>query len=179
MKTLLQSLRLLILLTLLTGILYPLLVTAVAGHLFAEMANGSLISKNKRVIGSSLIAQKCAREDLFWPRPSACDYGTLPSGASNFGPTSAVLAKTIMDRQVLFGADAPVDLLTASGSGLDPHVSPEGALYQVPRIAKSRHLSEEQIKQLVAAHTESPQYGFLGSARVNILALNIALQQLR
>ena len=98
MKTMLQSLRMLILLTVLTGLLYPILITVLAGTCFHDKATGSLISKHNTVIGSSLLAQKCEKEDLFWPRPSGCDYGTLPSGASNLGPTSAALAKALDDR---------------------------------------------------------------------------------
>ena len=179
MKTMLQSLRMLILLTVLTGLLYPILITVLAGTCFHDKATGSLISKHNTVIGSSLLAQKCEKEDLFWPRPSGCDYGTLPSGASNLGPTSAALAKALDDRRKQFGENAPVDLLTASGSGLDPHISPEAAIFQIERIAKARNCPASKLEEMVHAHTETPQFGFLGSARVNVFALNIALNQLQ
>ena len=179
MKILIQSLRMLILLTVLTGILYPILITLLAGACFHDKATGSLISNHNTVIGSSLLAQKCEKENYFWPRPSGCDYGTVPSGASNLGPTSAALAKTLDDRRKQFGENAPVDLLTASGSGLDPHISPEAAIFQIERIAKARNLPENRLEEMVHAHTENPQFGILGSARVNVFTLNIALNQLQ
>jgi K+-transporting ATPase ATPase C chain len=179
MKTLLQSLRMLILLTVLTGILYPILITLLACACFHDKAMGSLIFNHNTVVGSSLLVQKCEQEDLFWPRPSGCDYGTVPSGASNLGPTSAALAKLLDDRRKQFGENAPVDLLTASGSGLDPHISPEAAMFQIARIAKSRKLPASRLEEMVRTHTENPQFGILGSARVNVFALNIALNQLQ
>lgn len=179
MKTLIQSLRMLLLLTILTGVLYPILITVLAGACFHDKANGSLITSNNTLIGSSLLAQKCEKEEFFWPRPSGCDYGTVPSGASNLGPTSAALAKALDDRRKQIGENAPVDLLTASGSGLDPHISPEAALFQIGRIAKARNLSTSRLEEIVRIHTESPQFQILGSPRVNVFALNIALNQLK
>jgi K+-transporting ATPase ATPase C chain len=179
MKTIIQSLRIYIVLTLLTGIFYPLAMTGIAQLLFPKQANGSKIVENGKVIGSDLLAQKFESPRYFWPRPSTADYATVASGASNKGPTSADLKKSIDERQAKFGNDAPVDLLTASGSGLDPHISPEAARSQIQRVAKARKMSIQQISALVDQATEQPQFGFLGEPRVNVLRLNQALDQLR
>jgi potassium-transporting ATPase KdpC subunit len=179
MKTIIQSLRIYIVLTLLTGIFYPLAMTGIAQLLFPKQANGSKIVENGKVIGSDLLAQKFESPRYFWPRPSAADYATVASGASNKGPTSADLKKSIDERQAKFGNDAPVDLLTASGSGLDPHISPEAARSQIQRVAKARKMSIQQISALVDQATEQPQFGFLGEPRVNVLRLNQTLDQLR
>jgi K+-transporting ATPase ATPase C chain len=179
MKTILQSLRIYIVLTLLTGILYPLALTGVAQLLFPKRANGSRITENGKLLGSDLIAQKFESPRYFWPRPSSADYTTLPSGASNKGPTSADLKKTIDERREKFGNDAPVDLLTASGSGLDPHISPEAAHSQISRVAAARNISVQKISELVDQTVEQPQFGFLGEPRVNVLRLNKALDEVR
>jgi K+-transporting ATPase ATPase C chain len=179
MKTIIQSLRIYIVLTLLTGIFYPLAMTGIAQLLFPKQANGSKIVENGKVIGSDLLAQKFESPRYFWPRPSAADYATAASGASNKGPTSAGLKKSIDERQAKFGNDAPVDLLTASGSGLDPHISPEAARSQIQRVAKARKMSIQQISALVDQATEQPQFGFLGEPRVNVLRLNQTLDQVR
>lgn len=179
MKTLTQSLRIYLLLTLLTGIVYPAVMTAVAQLIFPSQANGSRVLQNGKLIGSDLLAQKFNSPRYFWPRPSAADFATVPSGASNKGPISADLKKSIDERRGKFGNDAPVDLLTASASGLDPHISPEAALQQIPRIADSRNMPPQKIEELVDQITESPQLGFLGEPRVNVLRLNLALDHLR
>ncbi|MEY2601613.1 MAG: potassium-transporting ATPase KdpC subunit [Verrucomicrobiota bacterium] len=179
MKTILQSLRIYIILTLLTGILYPLAMTGVAQLLFPKQANGSRIVENGKLIGSDLLVQKFESPRYFWPRPSSADYATVPSGASNKGPTSADLKKSIDERRAKFGKDAPVDLLTASGSGLDPHISPEAARSQVARVAAERNVSIQKVTTLVDQTIEEPQFGFLGEPRVNVLQLNRALDQLR
>jgi K+-transporting ATPase ATPase C chain len=179
MKTILQSLRIYIILTLLTGILYPLAMTGVAQLLFPKQANGSRIVENGKLIGSDLLVQKFESPRYFWPRPSSSDYATVPSGASNKGPTSADLKKSIDERRAKFGKDAPVDLLTASGSGLDPHISPEAARSQVARVAAERNVSIQKVTTLVDQTIEEPQFGFLGEPRVNVLQLNRALDQLR
>jgi K+-transporting ATPase ATPase C chain len=179
MKTILQSLRIYLVLTLLTGIIYPLAMTGVAQLLFPKQANGSRIIENGKVVGSDLIAQKFESPRYFWPRPSSADYATVPSGASNKGPTSADLKKSIDERRAKFGNDAPVDLLTASGSGLDPHISPEAARSQVTRVAAARNMSIQKISALVDQTIEPPQLGVLGEPRVNVLKLNLALDQLR
>ena len=179
MKTILQSLRIYIILTLLTGILYPLAMTGVAQLLFPKQANGSRTFENSKLVGSDLLVQKFESPRYFWPRPSSADYATVPSGASNKGPTSADLKKSIDERREKFGNDAPVDLLTASGSGLDPHISPEAARLQLARVAAARNMSIQKVTTLVDQAIEPPQLGFLGEPRVNVLKLNLALDQLR
>ena len=179
MKTIIQSLRIYIVLTLLTGILYPLAMTGIAQLLFPKQANGSRIVENGRFIGSDLLAQKFESPRYFWPRPSVADYATVASGATNKGPTSADLKKSIDERREKFGNDAPVDLLTASGSGLDPHISPEAARSQIPRVAAARNMSIQKISQFVDQMIARPQFGFLGEPRVNVLRLNLALDRVR
>ena len=179
MKTILQSLRIYIVLTLLTGILYPLAGTGISQFLFPKQANGSRIVENGKLVGSDLLAQKFESPRYFWPRPSSADYATVPSGASNKGPTSADLKKSIDERRGKFGNDAPVDLLTASGSGLDPHISPEAARSQISRVAAARNMSIQKVTALVDQTIEPPQLGFLGEPRVNVVRLNQSLDQLR
>jgi K+-transporting ATPase ATPase C chain len=179
MKTAIQSIRILIVLTILTGIIYPLSVTGFAKVLFPRQANGSLLIKNGKIIGSELIAQKFADPKYFWPRPSGADYATVASGATNKGPTSADLLKAINDRRKQMGGDAPSDLLTASGSGLDPHISPATAKFQVTRVAAARGVPASKIAALVDALIEPAQLGVLGEPRVNVLALNRALDSLK
>lgn len=165
-------------LTLLTGVIYPLAMTGVAQFLFPKQANGSRVIEQGKLIGSDLIAQKFENPKYFWPRPSAADYATIPSGASNKGPTAADLKKSIDERREKFGTDAPVDLLTASGSGLDPHISPEAARAQIPRIGAARNMSVPKLSALIDQTMEPPQLGFLGEPRVNVLRLNRALDQI-
>ena len=179
MKTVLQAFRLLILLTLLTGFIYPLAVTAVARLAFPKQSAGSLVARDGMPVGSALLAQKFESDRYFWPRPSAADYAALPGNASNLGPTSEALQKAIAERRAKYGADAPVDMLTASASGLDPHISPESAARQVARVASARHLPSQRVDALVSALTEPPQYGIFGEPRVNVLALNLQLDQLK
>ncbi len=178
MKIFLQSLRLYLVLTLLTGIVYPLAFTGLAEAVFPDQANGSLVFTGRKLAGSKLLAQKFESPRYFWPRPSAADFATVPSGASNQGPTSAALRKSIGERRVKFGPNAPVDLLTASGSGLDPHLSPEAARFQIARVAQARRLTTATVAELVERAIESPQFGFLGEPRVNVLQLNLALDHL-
>ena len=174
MKILATSLRLLVVMTILTGILYPLSLVAV-GRIFPDQAGGSLIIRNGKPLGSALLAQKVESPRYFQPRPSAADFSTVPSGASNFGPTSASLAKAIADRRAIWGRDAPADLLTASGSGLDPHLTPEAAAFQVHRVAGARKIPDADVLSLVKKFADGPQFGFLGEPRVRILELNLAL----
>jgi len=155
---------------------------------FSRQANGSLIERDGKVVGSELMAQQFTGPKYFWPRPSAASYGTGPSGfsagsGSNLGPTSAQLqtnvrtnAKALRDGSKL-AADAPVpaDLVYASASGVDPHISPEGAAFQVSRVSAARGMGEDQVKALVEKFTEPSQWGFLGEPRVNVLLLNLAL----
>ena len=179
MKTILQSLRAIIVLTILTGALYPLIVTGLSRVAFPTQAAGSQVSDGDKAIGSALLAQKFEKPEYFWSRPSDADYATVASGASNKGPTSADLVKSIEERHAKFGADAPDELLTASGSGLDPHLSPAAAKYQTARGATARKLSESSINALIDSQTEGPQLGIFGEARVNVLALNRALDGLK
>lgn len=183
------ALFLLIVLTVVTGVLYPLAVTGMAQVLFPRQANGSLIVQNGQPVGSTLIGQPFDDPKYFWGRPSATGpfpYNAAASSGSNLGPTNDVLLKAVRDRIAgLKAADpensspVPVDLVTASGSGLDPHISPAAAEYQVHRVAKVRGLDEAKVRALVADHTEGRQLGILGEARVNVLQLNLALNDLR
>lgn len=187
MKTcVLPALRLFIVLTVLTGVLYPLAVTAVARLAFSHQASGSQVMRQGQLVGSDLLAQKFTSARYFWPRPSACDYGTVPSGASNLGPTSADLQQAVADRATALrtahhlatDAPLPADLLYASGSGLDPHLSPAAARLQVARVAAARALPPARVAALVEHQIEGPQFGLLGDARVNVLRLNLALDTL-
>jgi K+-transporting ATPase ATPase C chain len=166
-------------LTLLTGLIYPLVVTAIGFGLFPHTAGGSLLQRGDLVIGSTLIAQKVQSPRYFWPRPSAADFATVASGASNQGPISDALKQAVGDRRREWGDTAPVELLTASGSGLDPDLSPTGAKYQAARIASERHLGVTEVNSLIDKFTVGSQFGFLGETRVNVLTLNLALDRLK
>lgn len=183
------ALMTLLLLTIITGLLYPLAVTGVAQALFPRQANGSLIVQNGQVLGSSLIGQPFDDLKYFWSRPSATSpfpYNAAASGGSNLGPTNPALIKVMQARvATLTAADPdnplpiPVDLITASGSGLDPHLSPAAADYQVRRVARARGMDEDVVRRLVAEHTEGRQWGVLGEPRVNVLLVNLALDRHR
>lgn len=177
----LQSLRMLIVMTLITGLAYPLLVTGIAQVAFKDQANGSLIVEGGKVRGSSLIGQPFSDPKYFWGRPSATSpmpYNGAASSGSNQGPTNPALKGAVEERIKALGSDArpvPVDLVTASGSGLDPHISPAAADYQVDRVSKARGIAASELKTLVEKHTQDRQWGVLGEPRVNVLELNLAL----
>ena len=184
-KQLLPAVRMTLTLTVLTGLLYPGVVTGLSQLLFPTAANGSLVQQNGRIIGSALIGQNFTRPQYFQPRPSAAGndgYDPTASSGSNFGPTSQKLADRVKASVEKFRKEnpeykgpIPADLLTASGSGLDPHLSPASAAAQAPRVAKVRGVPPEQIQQLIAQSTEDRDLGFLGEPRVNVLRLNLAL----
>jgi K+-transporting ATPase ATPase C chain len=188
LKELKPALLMLALLTLFTGGVYPLLVTGIAQGLFPHQANGSLIEQNGKVVGSEHIGQPFSDPKYFWGRPSATGplpYNAGASSGSNLGPLNPMLEKAVKARiDALKAADPaqtapiPVDLVTASASGLDPHISPAAARWQAPRIARLRGLSEAEVTQLIDAHTEGRQLGLLGEPRVNVVALNMALDDL-
>lgn len=187
----------LVVLTLITGLAYPLAMTGIAGAIFPKQAQGSLIEKDGKVIGSALIGQEWKEDKYFHGRPSAtlapdpadssktvsAPYNAANSGGSNLGPTSKALADRIKEDVDKLKAEnpkmaVPVDLVTTSASGLDPDISPEAALFQVPRVAKVRNLPEDRVMQLVTENTKGRLAGLLGEPRVNVLALNLALDSI-
>jgi K+-transporting ATPase ATPase C chain len=175
--------------TLLTGVAYPLVVTGVGQAVFPHQANGSLIVHDGKPIGSKLIGQSFTSSKYFWGRPSATSpvsYNGAASSGSNLGPTNPAFLEAIQERVAALKAahpgqqgDVPADLVTTSASGLDPHISPAAAEYQVQRVAQARKLLHEKVRELIAAHTESRTLGMLGEARVNVLELNLALDALQ
>ena len=191
MKThLWNSLKMLLVMTVFTGLIYPLVMTAIAQIVFPEQANGSMIRINGKLVGSKLIGQNFTSDKYFWPRPSAIGYNPLPSGGSNYGPTSDTLKDLVEMRRKDFirmnglppDTKVPPDMLYASGSGLDPDISPAAAELQIGRVARARGFGSvrtAELTKLVESHIQAPQLGFLGNARVNVLELNIALDSLR
>ena len=190
MKNILRpALVLFFLLSLITGVVYPLVVTGVAKTLFPQQAAGSLISRDGKVIGSDLIGQNFSDPKHFWGRPSATSpmpYNASASGGSNIGPLNPTLTDAVKGRiEALRAAEpgntaaVPVDLVTTSASGLDPHISPAAARYQVARVARLRGLPADKVQALVDTHTDKPLFGILGESRVHVLRLNLALDNLR
>ena len=194
LKEIRPAILVLVALTVITGLAYPLAMTAIAGVIFPKQAQGSLIERDGKVVGSALIGQEFKDDKYFHGRPSATSapdpadasktvpapYNAANSGGSNLGPTSKALndrVKEDVDRLKAENpnADVPVDLVTTSASGLDPDISPQAALFQAPRVAKARHMPEDRVRQLVAENTEGRLGGLLGEPRVNVLALNLAL----
>ncbi|MEC5397742.1 potassium-transporting ATPase subunit KdpC [Uliginosibacterium sp. H1] len=185
----LPALRLLLVMSVLTGVLYPLVVTGVARVAFPAQSEGSLVERDGRIVGSSLIGQPFSDTKYFWPRPSATapmPNNAAASSGSNQGPLNPALADAVQARIAALKAAEPtpsgaipVDLVTASASGLDPHISPAAAHWQVARVAHARGLDAGRVQQLVAAHTEGRQLGVLGEPRVNVLLLNLALDAVR
>ncbi len=185
-KLIIESCRCLAVLTVITGLAYPLLVTAIAQGLFPAAANGGLIRQNDRVVGARLIGQPFEGTKYFWGRPSATSpfaYNSASSSGSNLGPSNPDFRKAIEGRVAALnaanphGGAIPLDLVTASASGLDPHISPGAALYQAPRVAAARSVPVDHLRQLITRLTDAPQFGILGNAGVNVLLLNQALDR--
>lgn len=186
LKQIYPAIAMTVVLTVLLGIIYPLAVTGLAFVMFPAKAGGSLIEKNGKVIGSSLIGQPFTGPGYFHSRPSAAGtgYDGTASGGTNLGPTSQKLMDNIKTaaeslREENPGSPIPIDMITASASGLDPHITPAAAEFQVPRIAKERGMNADQVRGLVREHTEGRQFGLLGEPRVNVLELNLALDGVR
>jgi K+-transporting ATPase ATPase C chain len=192
LKLIIQSIRQTIIWTLVCGVAYSAVITVIAQVLFPHQANGSLVVRDGKLIGSELLAQQFQGSNYFWPRPSACTYGSSASGivassGSNLGPTSGALQTNVMNNATAFragnnlatNAPVPSDMLFASASGLDPDISAESARLQIARVATSRGLSQDKVKALVGQFVQPPQWGFLGQERVNVLKLNVALDGLK
>jgi K+-transporting ATPase ATPase C chain len=186
-EQILPGLRVKIFMTILLGVVYPLAITGIGQVVFPHQANGSLVTAGGKVVGSELIGQNFVKPEYFQPRPSAAGsdgYDAASSGGSNLGPTSKKLIDRVQASIEKFRKEnpdyqgpIPADLLTASASGLDPHISPESAMAQAPRVAKARSVTADQMQHLIAQYTEGPDLGLLGEPRVNVLRLNLALDE--
>ena len=182
-----SALRINIFFTILFGVVYPLAMTGICQVAFSHRANGSLVISHGKVIGSELIGQSFSRAEYFQPRPSAAGsdgYDATASGGSNYGPTNQKLVDRVKASVEKFRKEnpdyqgpIPADLVTASASGLDPHISPDSALAQMSRVSKARNIATDQVRQLITQHTEGPNLGLLGEPRVNVLRLNLALDE--
>jgi K+-transporting ATPase ATPase C chain len=192
LKLTFQSIRQTLVWSVLCGVIYPALITVICQLCFSHQANGSLVERDGKVIGSELLAQQFQGSNYFWPRPSACTYGSSASGivassGSNLGPTSGTLQTNVQNNAAAFisgnnlptNTVVPVDMVFASASGLDPHISSAAARLQIARVAAARSLPVDQVKALVEQYVEPPQWGFLGQERVNVLKLNVALDALK
>ncbi|MGA9973798.1 MAG: potassium-transporting ATPase subunit KdpC [Candidatus Sulfotelmatobacter sp.] len=184
-KNLITAVLMTVVTTILFGLLFPLVITGMAQVLFPKQANGELVTRNGKMVGSRLIGQSFSSPGYFHSRPSSAGtgYDATSSGGSNLGPTNqSLIARVRGDADRLQkenpGTEIPMDLLTTSGSGLDPDISPEAAEFQVPRISRERGLSEDVVREAVRQHTESRQFGFLGEPRVNVLELNLTLDEI-
>lgn len=182
MKYVMPAIRFKLFMIVLLGFLYPFVMTGISQAIFPRQASGDFLTRGGQVVGSRLIAQKFEKSEYFWSRPSAVDYNPLPSGGSNLGLASADLKKIVDERKTKLKAahpeqtvEPPHDLLFASGSGLDPHISPAAAQYQIQRVAKARNITNEKVQSLIEQASEGRQFGILGEARVNVLVLNMAL----
>ncbi|PJR10768.1 potassium-transporting ATPase subunit KdpC [Sinorhizobium meliloti] len=176
------AIALLTIMTVLTGVAYPLAMTAVGQALFAHQANASLITRNGAVVGSEYVGQAFKRPEYFHGRPSAVDYDAASSGGTNLAPTNGELVDAVVERarQITMetgAARVPIDLVTSSASGLDPHISPESAYLQIGRVAVARGLPAQELRRMVDAHVESPLFGIFGAPAVNVLKLNLALDE--
>ncbi len=189
-KKILTTIKLFLVLTLLVGIIYPLFISAISMLFFSHQADGSMLSLDGKIVGSKLIGQKFTSDKYFWSRPSAIDYNPFPSGASNLAPTSAKLKQLYVNRKENFAKSnfiknsslIPNEMLFASGSGVDPDITPESAFLQVDRICNSRNFNttqKEELIKLIAKIIENPQIGFLGESRINVLMLNMELDKIK
>ena len=183
------ALRFLLAMTVITGFIYPVIITSFSQVVFHKKANGSMIIKDGKIVGSELIGQKFDSTIYFWSRPSATDYNPLPSGASNFGPSSEKLRKLTEERRDNFiknnldgvYADIPKEMIFASGSGLDPHISPEASLLQLNRIVKARNFDlekKQKLEEIINKLIEAPQYFIFGEERINVFLLNLELDKI-
>ena len=186
MKYLRQALISLVILTLLTGVIYPLFIYGIGKVFFSNQANGSLIEKDGQIIGSSLIGQQFSQAKYFWSRPSAVEYNAAASGGSNKGPSNPDYLHSVqlrIDTLLHYNSDIelsdiPSDIVTASGSGLDPHISVQAAMIQVPRISKIRKVSPDILKKTIKDLTEKPMFGIFGTEKIHVLTLNLALDSI-
>ena len=187
-KQIIIALKFLMAMIILTGIAYPLIMTGIAQVTYPSKSNGSLILKDGQVIGSELIGQKFDSSIYFWSRPSATGYNPIPSSGTNYGPTSETLRNQVIERRSLFAEanstdvlSVPKEMVFASGSGLDPHISPDAALLQADRVIKARHLSDQQKEELlqrIKTLTKEPQFLYLGETHINVLILNLELDKI-